>query len=64
MNQASVDYKKESRIVINRLLIASTFINVGLTIVKYFLGKWIGNVALQADALAFSFRCVIQRYCV
>ncbi|OSS42557.1 Cobalt-zinc-cadmium resistance protein [Desulfurella amilsii] len=51
MNQASVDYKKESRIVINRLLIASTFINVGLTIVKYLLGKWIGNVALQADAL-------------
>jgi cation diffusion facilitator family transporter len=51
MNQASIDYKKRSRIVINRLLIASTFINVGLTIVKYFLGKWIGNVALQADAL-------------
>lgn len=51
MNQASMDYKKHSRIVINRLLIASTFINLSLTIVKYFLGKWVGNVALQADAL-------------
>ncbi|HEX13910.1 MAG: cation diffusion facilitator family transporter [Desulfurella sp.] len=51
MNQANVDYKKESKKVINKLLIASTFINLALTIIKYVLGKWIGNVALQADAL-------------
>ncbi|MGB9756105.1 MAG: cation diffusion facilitator family transporter [Desulfurella sp.] len=51
MNQAVTEYKKESKKFINRLLIASTFINLALTIIKYELGNWIGNVALQADAL-------------
>ncbi len=51
MNEALSDYKKESKKIINRLLILSTFINLALTIIKYVLGKWIGNIALQADAL-------------
>lgn len=47
----SAEYKKRSKKVINRLLISSTIINLALTIIKYILGKWVGSIALQMDAL-------------